>query len=111
VVHYALAGLPEYDYNFNVKYKNGALEVIDLAGTKGYIIKPNGKVDKKKRWIWISPMYLGLNTSSQGEMPHKYYVEPALAKPFASYASRFVRLILAFFRSHSNFIFCITLAL
>ena len=82
VIHYAIAGLPDEvaeGYDFDVRCTNGTLDVIALAGTMGYVYKPNGKIDPKRRWVWISPMYLGINSKQQGEMPYRYYIEPLLA--------------------------------
>ncbi len=84
-IHYTIAGLPDPvagGYSFDVHYANGTLDVIALAGTMGYVCKPNGKIDPKRRWVLISPMYLGLNSKQQGEMVYRNYIEPLLAAGF-----------------------------
>jgi pimeloyl-ACP methyl ester carboxylesterase len=81
-IHYAIAGLPDpvaQGYRFNVRCDNGTLDVIALAGTMGYVYRPNGKIDPQRRWVLISPMYLGLDSEQQGERPYRHYIEPLLA--------------------------------
>ncbi len=82
VIHYTIDGLPDPiagGYSFDVRCVNGTLDVIALAGTMGYVYKPSGKIDSKRRWVLISPMYLGINSKQQGEMVYGYYIEPLLA--------------------------------
>ncbi len=84
-IHYSIAGLPDpvsAGYNFDFRCAYGTLDVFALAGTMGYVYKPNGKSDTRRRWVWVSPMYLGLNSNQQGEMPYRHYIEPLLAAGF-----------------------------
>ena len=46
-----------------------------------YLVKPTGKVDSKRRWLWEFPFWLGINDGF-GNLQHRDYVEKALAAGF-----------------------------
>ena len=46
-----------------------------------YIVKPTGKVDPQRRWVWIFPFWLGIN-DGHGRLHHRFYVEKYLAAGF-----------------------------
>ena len=46
-----------------------------------YLIKPTGKVDPQKRWVWDFPFWLAINDGF-GNVAHRYYVEKLLAAGF-----------------------------
>jgi Prolyl oligopeptidase family len=63
------------------KYRGGTLVELLVAGRKAYLVRPTGKVDPKKRWLWEFPYWLGINDGF-GNLHHRNYVEQALAKGF-----------------------------
>ena len=50
-------------------------------GRIAYLIKPTGKVDPQKRWLFVFPFWLAINDGF-GNVAHRYYVEKALAAGF-----------------------------
>jgi pimeloyl-ACP methyl ester carboxylesterase len=74
-------GLPQQQYHLGVDYKNGALKRVDLAGTVGFVIKPTGRVDPARRWVWIVPLWLAL-PSAHGNCTASWYVEGLLEAGF-----------------------------
>jgi pimeloyl-ACP methyl ester carboxylesterase len=46
-----------------------------------YLIRPTGKVDPQRRWLWDFPFWLAINDGF-GNVAHRYYVEKALAAGF-----------------------------
>ena len=78
---YTIAGLPQHEFYFDATYKDGKLIPLRFAGTIGYIIQPSVTVDRDRRWVWISPLWLGLR-AAQGNVSHRYYVESLLTAGF-----------------------------
>ena len=64
------------------EYKNGTIIQLEVAGRDGYSIRPNGPVDRERRFVWIAPWSLGIRDPKQGRVPHEFYVESLLAKGF-----------------------------
>src|SRR5207302_8276522 len=62
-------------------YKNGELVELRVRGRIAYLIKPTGKVDPQKRWVWDFPFWLAINDGF-GTVAHRYYVEQLLAAGF-----------------------------
>ncbi|MFI5457327.1 MAG: protein kinase [Isosphaerales bacterium] len=62
-------------------YLGGQLVVLRVHGRNAYIIKPTGKIDPQKRWVWIFPFWLGVN-DGHGRLHHQLYVEKYLAAGF-----------------------------
>src|SRR5262249_44429518 len=62
-------------------YKGGELVELRVRGRLAYLIKPTGKVDPHKRWVWDFPFWLAINDGF-GEVAHRYYVERLLAAGF-----------------------------
>lgn len=58
-------------------YENGELIKLTMDGRNAYVVKPNAKVDEQRRWIWISPFWLGIN-DGHGSLHHRFYVEQFL---------------------------------
>jgi pimeloyl-ACP methyl ester carboxylesterase len=46
-----------------------------------YLIKPTGKVDPQKRWVWDFPFWLAIKDGF-GSVAHRYYVEELLTAGF-----------------------------
>jgi pimeloyl-ACP methyl ester carboxylesterase len=62
-------------------YKNGELVALKVGGRNGYVVKPKGKVDPQRRWVWIFPFWLGIN-DGHGALHHRYYVDRFLDAGF-----------------------------
>jgi len=62
-------------------YQGGELVVLRVRDRNAYIIKPIGKVEPQKRWVWIFPFWLGVN-DGHGRLHHQLYVEKYLAAGF-----------------------------
>jgi pimeloyl-ACP methyl ester carboxylesterase len=62
-------------------YKGGELVELRVRDRIAYLIKPTGKVDPQRRWLWEFPFWLGINDGF-GNLAHRYYVEKALAAGF-----------------------------
>ena len=62
-------------------YKGGELVELRVRGRISYLIKPTGKVDPQKRWVWDFPFWLAINDGF-GSVAHRYDVERALAAGF-----------------------------
>ncbi len=62
-------------------YNNGELVELRVRGRIAYLIKPIGKVDPQKRWVWDFPFWLAINDGF-GSVAHRYYVEQLLAAGF-----------------------------
>jgi hypothetical protein len=62
-------------------YRNGQAVAMRVGGRFAYLIRPRGKVDPSKRWIWVFPFEHAL-ASVGGGIEHQYYVDAALAKGF-----------------------------
>lgn len=62
-------------------YKNGELVELNFKGRIAYVVRPTGKVDPERRWVWIFPFWLGIN-DGHGNLQHRSYVEKYLAAGF-----------------------------
>jgi hypothetical protein len=62
-------------------YNGGALLELRVRDRMAYLIKPTGKVDLQKRWVWDFPFWLAINDGF-GNVAHRNYVEKALAAGF-----------------------------
>ena len=62
-------------------YDGGELVELRVRGRMAYLIKPTGKVDPQKRWLWDFPFWLAINDGF-GSVAHRHYVEKALAAGF-----------------------------
>jgi hypothetical protein len=61
--------------------KGGELVELRVRERIAYLIKPTGKVDPQKRWVWDFPFWLAINDGF-GNVAHRYYVEMLLAAGF-----------------------------
>jgi hypothetical protein len=61
--------------------KGGELVELRVRGRLAYLIKPTGKVDPQKRWVWDFPFWLAINDGF-GQVAHRHYVENLLAAGF-----------------------------
>src|SRR5580700_9180664 len=59
----------------------GELVELRVRDRIAFLIKPTGKVDRQKRWLWDFPFWLAINDGF-GNVAHRYYVEKALAAGF-----------------------------
>jgi hypothetical protein len=62
-------------------YQDGEAVALQVGGRFAYLIKPRGKLDPLKRWVWIFPFEHGL-ADAGGGIEHKFYVDALLAKGF-----------------------------
>ncbi len=62
-------------------YSRGELVELRVRERIAFLIKPTGKVDPQKRWVWDFPFWLAINDGF-GNVAHRYYVERALAAGF-----------------------------
>jgi predicted esterase len=62
-------------------YQTGNLIELPVHGRKAYLIKPTGRIDPQKRWVWTFPFWLAVNDGF-GNMQHRFYVEKLLAAGF-----------------------------
>jgi pimeloyl-ACP methyl ester carboxylesterase len=62
-------------------YSGGDLAELRVRDRLAYLIKPSGKIDPQKRWLWDFPFWLAINDGF-GNVAHRYYVEKALAAGF-----------------------------
>jgi pimeloyl-ACP methyl ester carboxylesterase len=61
-------------------YPQGELVRLEVAGRRAYLIKPTGKIDQARRWIWVGPFWLAFN--EKGAVEHRMYVDRYLAAGF-----------------------------
>jgi pimeloyl-ACP methyl ester carboxylesterase len=59
----------------------GELVELRVRGRLAYLIKPTGKADSQKRWVWDFPFWLAINDAF-GHAAHRHYVEKLLAAGF-----------------------------
>jgi hypothetical protein len=62
-------------------YLGGELVELRVGERISYLVRPTGKVDAQKRWLWEFPFWLGINDGF-GNLQHRDYVEQALAAGF-----------------------------
>lgn len=62
-------------------YQGGELVELRVRDRMAYVVKPTGKVDPLKRWLWEFPFWLGINDGF-GSLQHRGYLEKALAAGF-----------------------------
>ena len=63
------------------KYEGGELVELKVKDRSAFLIKPTGKVDPEKRWVWDFPFWMAINDGF-GSVGHRYYVEKLLAAGF-----------------------------
>src|SRR5207248_3037603 len=66
------------------KYENGRVNELIVDGRYGFIIRPNGPLDRERRWIWECPSWGAVLSAPPrgGTVAHRYYVEALLARGF-----------------------------
>jgi Prolyl oligopeptidase family len=62
-------------------FAGGELVKLSVADRMAYVVKPTGKVDPQRRWLWEFPFWLGINDGF-GNLQHRIYVEKALSAGF-----------------------------
>src|SRR5579863_5100947 len=62
-------------------FAGGELVELRVRDRIAFLIKPTGKIDPQKRWLWDFPFWLAINDGF-GHVAHRYYVEQALAAGF-----------------------------
>jgi pimeloyl-ACP methyl ester carboxylesterase len=62
-------------------YSGGELVELWVRDRMAYVIKPTGKVDPQRRWLWDFPFWLAIDDGF-GDVAHRSYVEKALAAGF-----------------------------
>src|SRR5258708_4197191 len=81
------APLPKWE---TLHYRGGGITPLEVDGRPGFIVAPEGKVDKKRRWIRIAPSWLAIgrwdsrlqHVVGGPEVDHLFHVERVLAKGF-----------------------------
>src|SRR5438552_4156882 len=53
-------------------YQGGELVELRVRDRIAYLVKPTGKVDPQRRWVWICPFWLGINNGF-GVLEHRFY--------------------------------------
>jgi pimeloyl-ACP methyl ester carboxylesterase len=61
-------------------YPQGELVRLEVDGRRAYLIRPAGKMDDQRRWIWVAPFWLAVN--EKGAVEHRMYVDRFLAAGF-----------------------------
>jgi pimeloyl-ACP methyl ester carboxylesterase len=59
----------------------GDLVELRVQGRLAYLVKPTGKIDPQRRWVWDFPFWLAINDGF-GHVAHRGYVEKLLAAGF-----------------------------
>jgi hypothetical protein len=62
-------------------YGGGELVELRVRDRMACLIRPTGKADLQRRWLWDFPFWLAINDGF-GNVAHRYYVEKALAAGF-----------------------------
>src|SRR5262245_48845742 len=62
-------------------YLGGELVELRVGDRMAYLVRPTGKVDPQKRWLWEFPFWLGIDDGF-GNLQHRNYLEQALAAGF-----------------------------
>jgi hypothetical protein len=62
-------------------YAGGELVELRARDRIAYLIRPTGKIDPQKRWVWDFPFWLAIEDGF-GNVAHRHYVEKALAAGF-----------------------------
>lgn len=60
------------------QYQGGQLVELRVHDRLAYVVKPTGKIDAQKRWLWVFPFWLGIN-NGLGQLQHRHYIEKLLA--------------------------------
>src|SRR5262245_53753754 len=53
-------------------YNGGKLVELRIGDRKAYLVRPTGKTDAQKRWLWEFPYWLGINDGF-GNLQHRNY--------------------------------------
>ena len=54
-------GEPGFQPNWEIlSYRGGHIKLLEVDGRPGFVIEPQGKGDKQRRWIWIAPSWLAI---------------------------------------------------
>jgi hypothetical protein len=61
-------------------FSGGELVELRARDRIAYLIKPTGKVDPQRRWVWDFPFWLAIDDGF-GNVAHRYYVEKAWPAP------------------------------
>jgi hypothetical protein len=78
---YTIEGLPQQDFLLSQNYRNGEVQGVRFAGTRGFIIRPKIK-HPERRWIWISPPWTAFKSPTWGDTLARTYVERGLQAGF-----------------------------
>jgi alpha-beta hydrolase superfamily lysophospholipase len=62
-------------------YTSGQLIELQVHDRKAFLVKPTGKIDPQKRWVWTFPFWLDIN-DGDGRLHHRFYVDRLLAAGF-----------------------------
>jgi len=62
-------------------FEAGAVNTLRIRGRFAYLVRPTGKIDGQKRWVWIFPFEHGLQ-DARGGVQYRFYIEKLLAAGF-----------------------------
>lgn len=62
-------------------YRGGELVHLRVQDRMAFVVKPTGKIDPEKRWLWEFPFWLGTKDGF-GNLQHRNYLEQALEAGF-----------------------------
>ena len=74
-------GCPRPNSTLQVQFAGARITPMRFRGTLGYVIEPTGRIDRERRWVWVSPMYLAIR-SIPGGIRVQYYVESLASAGF-----------------------------
>src|SRR5258707_662385 len=57
-------------------YRGGELIHLRVQDRMAFVVKPTGKIDPDKRWLWEFPFWLGTNDGFSN-LQHRNYLEQA----------------------------------
>lgn len=62
-------------------YRGGELIELRVRNRMAFVVKPTGKIDVHRRWLWEFPFWLGVNDGFD-QLQHRHYLERALDAGF-----------------------------
>jgi len=62
-------------------FEGGTVSTLRIRGRFAYVVRPTGKIDAQKRWVWIFPFEHGLQ-DARGGVQFRFYIEKLLTAGF-----------------------------
>jgi pimeloyl-ACP methyl ester carboxylesterase len=77
-----MSSLGDADISSGVEtYLNGSLSGLVVADRPAYVLVPHGRPTPDRRWVWITPDWLG-RPGDLGVIQHRLYIEAVLSRGF-----------------------------